>query len=275
MREERRTGFSAPCGPEFGLSLIQVPLGQARARPFIDEDAVTLKLPPVPPRGLFAHVPREVTGIIGGALLMACLLFTFAPAPNVTPTEPLAEQATVIEPEGLHEPPPSDRGPVLAAVSVSPRLESFDDEDEIVIFEEDDVEDDEIIIFEEPPKAAVAVASKPKRSRSAARAFARQGRDARTAGKRRDAKKHYRAALDVWPTHAAAASALAELYLEDRRYRQALPYAKRAADNAPTNAEYHLLYGDALFLAKRRDAARRAWKKAAALGSKTARRRLG
>jgi len=278
MRDESKTGFSGPSAPEFGLSLIEVPLGQTRARPvLVDEEAVTLRVPAVPPRGLFRHVPREVSGIIGGALLMACLAFAIAPGPSITSAEPIAEHATEIETEGLHEPPASDRGPVLASAAVSPQLEPFDAEDEIIIFDEDDVADDEIIIFEEPPKSAAALAPKPKpkRSRSAAKALARQGRTARAAGHGREAKKHYRAALEAWPTHAASASALAELYLEDRRYRQALPYAKRAANNAPTNAEYHLLYGDALFLAKQRDAARRAWKKAAALGSKIARRRLG
>ena len=281
MRDDTKTGFSAPWKPELGLSLIQVPLGQARSRPaFIDEDAVTLKVPAVPRQGWFPNVPRDVSAIIGSALLTTCLVFTFAPGPSVTPTEPLAERATEVETEALGDPPASDRGPVLAAVS--PRLQPLDLDDEIVIFEEDDdddVADDEIIIFEEPAKPAVTIASraraKPKRSRSEARAFARRCRDARKAGDRREAKKHYRAALDAWPTHATAAAALAELYLEDRRYRQAVPYAKRAADNAPTKAEYQLLYGDALFLAKRREAARHAWKKAAALGSKIARRRLG
>lgn len=280
MRTDRKTGVSAPWGPEFGRSLIQVPLGQARSRPaFVDEEAVTLKVPVVPPQGLFRNVPRDVSAIIGSALLMACFVFAVAPAPKVTPTEPLAEQTTEIETEAPGRPPASDRGPVLAAVSVSPRLQPLDpEEDEILIFEEeDDVADDEIIIFEEPPAVTLAPKSraKPKRSRSGARTFARQGRDARKAGNRREAKQHYRAALDAWPTHASAAAALAELYLEDRRYRQAVPYAKRAADNVPTKAEYQLLYGDALFLAKRREAAKRAWKKAAALGSKIARRRLG
>lgn len=279
MRTDRKTGASTPWGLEFGRSLIQVPLGQVRPRPaLVDEDAVTLKVPVVPPQGLFRNVPRDVSAVIGSALLMACFVFTVAPAPSVDGSEPLAQKATEIDTEAPVQPPASDRGPVLAAVSVSPRVQPLDAEDEILIFEEeDDVADDEIIIFEEPPAVTIAPKSraKPKRSRSEARSFARQGRDARKAGNRREAKKHYRAALAAWPTHATAAAALAELYLEDGRYRQAVPYAKRAADNAPTNAEYQLLYGDALFLAKRREAARQAWKKSAALGSKIALRRLG
>ena len=128
MRDDTKTGFSAPWKPELGLSLIQVPLGQARSRPaFIDEDAVTLKVPAVPRQGWFPNVPRDVSAIIGSALLTTCLVFTFAPGPSVTPTEPLAERATEVETEALGDPPASDRGPVLAAVS--PRLQPLDLDD--------------------------------------------------------------------------------------------------------------------------------------------------
>ncbi|MEM6995072.1 MAG: hypothetical protein AAF721_31450, partial [Myxococcota bacterium] len=174
--------------------------------------------------------------------------------------------------------PKSDSGLILASglapVRAAVDADDSEDDDEIIIFD-DTVDEDEIRIFDEPAKPARRAKRGPTRSRETARRHAEQGRRARKAGNRRGAKRHFRAALDASPSHAAAAAALAELSMKDRHYRSALRYAKQASRHAPRNAEYMLLLGDAYFLAKKRTTATDVWHKAAALGSAKARRRLG
>lgn len=194
---------------------------------FVDEDAVTLRLRPVPTRRrFFADLPIDLPTLLATVVVGAGVwLVSTQPLPETT-----IARSPITQPVAQPPGPAFEPEPVLASGLSVPAQTLSDqfDEDEIIIFVED-VDDDEVVIFDdavdddeilvfddtEPPFRTKRA---DRRARRIARRRTKQGQRARSRGDTLAAERHFRAALKAWPSHAPATAALAELYLTDRRF---------------------------------------------------------
>jgi tetratricopeptide (TPR) repeat protein len=119
-------------------------------------------------------------------------------------------------------------------------------------------------------KAGKASASDPATAASEAKA----GEAALRKGELALAESRFHRALQAQRTNADALAGLAQIQFERGDYDKAVRFATRAADAAPRSARIHILLGDAHFKVLAYDAARRAYERAAQLGSSTAPSRL-
>ena len=111
-------------------------------------------------------------------------------------------------------------------------------------------------------------------ARPRARTFAADGWSALRRGDERPAEAAFHRALDADRREPAALRGLAELHFDRGEYQRALDFATKAAAAAPKDARAHLQLGDAAFKVLRYAEARRAYRRAAELGSADATRAL-
>jgi tetratricopeptide (TPR) repeat protein/tRNA A-37 threonylcarbamoyl transferase component Bud32 len=123
--------------------------------------------------------------------------------------------------------------------------------------------------------AATSAASRVvERDPKRARGLVRSANRASHAGRHGEARTLYERALELDDRNADAYAGLADICLEDGQLERALRYAKLAVRRAPYGARHRLRLGDSYHRVARHDEAIAAYRKAAALGSWKARRRL-
>lgn len=107
-----------------------------------------------------------------------------------------------------------------------------------------------------------------------ARSLVRSAKRAQRAGRSAEARELYQRALLLDDRSAEAYAGLADACFDDGDHQLGLRYAKLAVRRAPSVARYRLQLGDAYYRVARHDDAIAEYRKAAALGSEQARRRL-
>ncbi len=110
--------------------------------------------------------------------------------------------------------------------------------------------------------------------RQRARAEVRRGRRAARGGRSADARGHYEEALALDPEHADAHAGLAELNLDLGRHRAAIRHARSAVRLSPRDAGHRIRLGDSYLGASQRAKAKSQYRRAADLGSISAKRRM-
>ena len=126
---------------------------------------------------------------------------------------------------------------------------------------------------EKDREAAEGSSSRAARARQA-KAAVGEGRQASKRGQWAEAKMHFHRALTHRPGHPEALAGLAEVEFQNSAYEKAASLIQDALARSPRNKRYWVFLGDTKVKVFDYAAGRRAYEKAAELGSRTAPRRL-
>ncbi len=121
-----------------------------------------------------------------------------------------------------------------------------------------------------PPRPTQAAADE----RAGAADLSKSAAKLLSSGLRKDAEEMFKRALTYDPNNAQALAAMYGIEAARGNHDEALEYAERLVANAPQRAEHHIRVGDASMKLGEYADARRAYQRAAALGSKQAAKRI-
>jgi tetratricopeptide (TPR) repeat protein len=124
------------------------------------------------------------------------------------------------------------------------------------------------------PVPGVAPSQPSGHDKKTARKLAKNGRAALAAGDRDGAAALFQQALALDHRNAVAVAGLSDVYFDRGEHQRALQYAQRAVQLEPDNGSSLVRLGDAYFKVLDRDAARRSYERAKALGRPEAAARL-